>query len=82
MTDRLTRLAKQFQDANDEVADLKKRLPVAQGRVKKLRTDLAAAIVDEIQSGRRTQTEISGITGYSPERIRQICRAASVEPQE
>lgn len=82
MTDRLAKLAKQFADANTEVADLKKRLPLAQARVKKLRADLAAEIVTDIQTGRRTQVEISAVTGYSPERIRQICRAAGVEPKE
>jgi hypothetical protein len=82
MTDRLAKLTKQFADANAEVADLKKRLPLAQARVKKLRGDLATEIAEDVRTGRRTQVEISTITGYSPERIRQICRAAGVEPKE
>lgn len=82
MTDRLPRLAKQFAAATDEVAELKKRLPLARARANQLRTDLAAQIAEDIRTGRRTQVEVSAVTGYSPERIRQICRAAGVEPKE
>ena len=75
MPDRLKTIAAQYAAATNEVADLKRRLPEAQQRIRDLRPQLAEAIVDEIRSGRRSQTEISRLTGYTPERIRQICKA-------
>lgn len=82
MTDRLADIAQQFADATAEVADLKDRLPKAQARVRDLRPQLAEAIAEDIRTKRRTQVEISRLTGYTPERIRQICRAAGIEPGE
>jgi ABC-type transporter Mla subunit MlaD len=82
MTDRLADIAQQFADATAEVADLKDRLPKAQARVRNLRPQLAEAIAEDIRTKRRTQVEISRLTGYTPERVRQICRAAGVEPGE
>lgn len=80
MPDSLDDVAAQYGAATAEVAELKARLPVAQQRVKDLRPQLAAAIVEEIRAGRRGQAEVSRLTGYTPERIRQLCRTAGVEP--
>jgi hypothetical protein len=44
------------------------------------RKKLAAAIVNAANSGTR-QNEIVRITGYTRERVRQICRAAGIEPE-
>jgi hypothetical protein len=41
---------------------------------------MTEAIVEDIREGRRSQLEISRLTGYTPERIRQLCRTAGVEP--
>ena len=77
MADRLTEVLQDYKAAAAEVADLKERLPKAQQRVRDLRPELAAAIAEEIRTGRRTQVELSRLTGYTPERIRQICKNAS-----
>lgn len=80
MTNDLEDVAAQYQAVSEEVIDLKRRLPEAQQRIRDLRPVLADAIVDDIRTGKRTQIEISRLTGYTPERIRQICRAAGVDP--
>ncbi|MFY1656926.1 hypothetical protein [Micromonospora sp. WMMD1274] len=82
MTDRLTEVAQQFADARSQVTELRERLREVQARVAELRPQVAEAIADDIRHKRRTQVEISRMTGYTPERIRQICRAAGVEPSE
>lgn len=81
MTDRLEDIARNFAAARDEVAELRPRLTGAQRRVKDLRTQLAEEIVKQTRAGRR-QVDISRATGYTAERVRQICRAAGVEPVE
>src|SRR6266852_502166 len=45
------------------------------------RVALADAIVAEARRG-RGNAEIRRVTGYTRERVRQICRAAGVEPAE
>lgn len=45
------------------------------------RLRLAVAIAEAARAGTR-QAEIVRITGYTRERVRQICRAAGVEPGE
>lgn len=45
------------------------------------RQQLAEAIAEAARSGTR-QAEIVRVTGYTRERVRQICRAAGVEPGE
>lgn len=81
MSDHLQDLANEFNELREESAYLRKRLAKIGPRVTELRPLLAEAIVEAIKAG-RSQTEISGITKYTPERIRQICRAAGVEPPE
>ena len=82
MTTDLEDVAAQYRAASEEVAELKERLPAAQQRIRDLRPLLAGAIVEDIRTGKRTQIEISRLTGYSPERIRQLCRSAGVEPTQ
>lgn len=53
----------------------------AQVALANARTRLAAAIVAAARAGRR-QSEIVRVTGYTRERVRQICRAAGIEPGE
>lgn len=81
VTDRLEDIARDFAAARAEVAKLRPRLAAAQDRVKDLRSRLAEEIVKETRTGRR-QVDISRATGYTAERIRQICRAAGIEPVE
>jgi len=52
----------------------------ARQRADRAREALAAAIVAQVKAGRR-QRDIVTATGYSRERIRQICRAAGIEPE-
>lgn len=73
-------VAAQYRAASAEVVELKERLPAAQQRIRELRPVLAEAIVEDIRTGKRTQIEISRLTGYTPERIRQLCRTAGIEP--
>lgn len=81
MTDRLEELAREFAAARAESAELRPRLTAAQKKLTELRPQIAEAIVEATRAG-RPQVEISRVTGYTPERIRQICRAAGVEPGE
>lgn len=53
----------------------------ARDAAEEARLQLAEAIAAEARAGTR-QAEIVRITGYTRERIRQICRAAGVEPGE
>ncbi|HEX8348009.1 MAG TPA: hypothetical protein VF657_25250 [Actinoplanes sp.] len=79
-TDRLVDVAAAFARARAESADLKARLRAVQSQITAMRPDIAAAIAEDIRTGRRTQIEISRMTGYTAERIRQICRAEGVNP--
>lgn len=79
--DELRALAAEFNELREESGYLRKRLAKIGPRVTELRSLVAEAIVTETKAG-RSQTEISRITGYTPERVRQICRAAGIEPKE
>ncbi len=81
MTDRLEELAREFAAARAESADLRPRLEAAQKRLTELRPQIAEAIVAAARDGWR-QADIVRVTGYTRERVRQICRAAGVEPSE
>ncbi len=63
-------------DAQDRAAQV---VADARAEVERRRAELAEAIVAAAARGVR-QREIVRVTGYSRERIRQICRAAGVEP--
>lgn len=76
----LEHLAKEFAAARDELAHLRRRLPEVQSEIARLRPQVIDVLVDDIKHGRRSQAEISRLTGYTAERIRQLCRAAGVEP--
>jgi hypothetical protein len=52
----------------------------ARAKVEQARAALAAAMVAEYQAGRARQIDLIRRTGYSRERVRQILRAAGVEP--
>lgn len=79
MTERLERVASEFNAARAEATDLRKKLDLARQRVMKLRPEVAGAIVEAVRKGSMTQVEISRATGYTAERIRQICREAGVD---
>lgn len=80
MTDEeLKTLAKELKELRTESSYLQKRLALVRPRITEVRTEIAGVIVEDIRAGRRTQTELSRLTGYTAERIRQICRDADVE---
>lgn len=63
----------------DELAAAAAAYRKAKAAIDTARPRLAAAIIDAARNGRK-QGEIVAATGYTRERIRQICRAAGVEP--
>lgn len=60
----LEALSREYRQAEQELADVRERL--------------AAAIVAAARAG-TPQREIVATTGYTRERVRQICRAAGIE---
>ncbi len=81
MTDQLEEAARAYRSAQNAVARAKKALAAGNEAVKVTRPALAEAIVDAARSGRK-QGEIIKVTGYTRERVRQICRAAGIEPED
>lgn len=89
MTDRLVQAAKAHREALAAVDRAKKKLAAAREAVQvannrvndTTRPELAEAIVEAAQSGIK-QAELVTLSGYTRERVRQICRAADVEPAE
>lgn len=86
--DPLERAAQQYRLALEAETAAREALAVAQSRrreagaaVAAARGPLAQEIVNAAKAGRR-QVEITRVTGYNRERVRQICRAAGVEPSE
>ena len=65
----------------DELAAAAADYRQAKAAIDAARPRLAAAIIDATRAGRK-QGDIVAATGYTRERIRQICRAAGVEPAE
>ena len=63
--DELERVAREYRSAKDALDDVRPRLAAA----------IAAAALKGVK-----QTDIVRVTGYTRERVRQICRAAGVEP--
>jgi len=68
-----------FHEAEDAVRTVERDRIAAKAAVEKARTKLAEAIVEAVRGGMR-QVDVAAVTGYSRERVRQICRAAGVEP--
>ena len=81
MSDHLRDLATEFNELREESAYLRKRLAKVGPRLTELRPLLAEAIVEAAKAG-RTEADISESTGYSRERVRQICRDAGMKPSE
>ncbi|MEV1018124.1 hypothetical protein AB0I89_32180 [Micromonospora sp. NPDC049801] len=65
----------------DQLEDVAREYRDAKAALDAVRPRLAAAIVAAARGGVR-QSEIVRTTGYTRERVRQICRAAGVEPGE
>lgn len=65
----------------DELEDVARRYQSAKAALDAVRPELAAAIVAAARAGTR-QADIVRVTGYTRERVRQICRAAGIEPGE
>lgn len=78
--DELKALAKDLKELRAESSYLQKRLTQVRPRITEIRKEIAGTIVGDIRDGRRTQTELSRLTGYTAERIRQICRDGGIEP--
>ena len=86
--DPLTAAAEAYQRARDLEAAAKKKaerarqaVTAARKEAERQREVLAEAIVAAARAG-HGNAEIRRVTGYHRERIRQICRAAGVEPAE
>jgi hypothetical protein len=86
--DPLVKATRAFREAEKTQGRAKARLTKAQEAhsaaskaTAQRRDDLAKVIADQARNGRRNR-DIRAVTGYTPERIRQICRHAGVESQE
>lgn len=78
MTD-LADLAKEFAAARAELAELRRRMPLVQAEINRLKPQVIRMLVDDISAGRVTQAEASRLTGYTTERIRQLCQDAGLQ---
>lgn len=67
--------------AKEALAAARARRAAAGEKVALTRQPLAEAIVQAARDGVR-QVEIARTSGYNRERVRQICRAAGIEPGE
>jgi multidrug resistance efflux pump len=85
VSDDLAAAVRAYDDARAAVTDVQteaeRLVAEARAEVAQARTQLADAIVAAVRGGMR-QRDVVAVTGYSRERIRQICRAAGVEPDE
>lgn len=79
--DPLAEVARAYRAAVEKDKAAKRAQTRAQARIKELRPLLAEQIVIAAKGGRRPK-EIVELTGYTPERVRQVLRAAGVEPLE
>lgn len=64
----------------DELEKVAEEYRQAKATLNETRRRLAAAVVAAARA-KRKQSEIVRITGYTRERVRQICRAAGLEPE-
>ena len=78
---RLEKAAKRFREAQAALVDARNKVGTARDTTDEARVELAEAIIEAAKAGMR-QTEIVRVSGYTRERIRQICRAAGVDPAE
>lgn len=65
----------------DQLDEVAREYQAAKAALDDARPRLATAIVAAARAGVR-QSEIVRVTGYTRERVRQICRSAGVEPGE
>jgi AcrR family transcriptional regulator len=83
MADELAAAVRAYEEARAAVADAENEadriVTKAKDQVVKARSRLAEAIVAAARAGVR-QVDIVRVTGYTRERVRQICRAAGIEP--
>ncbi|MCW2641095.1 MAG: hypothetical protein JWP76_3401 [Dactylosporangium sp.] len=79
MPSRLDDAANAFRQAQAALIDARAQVGEIRDEVERTRADLADAIVEAARAGVR-QVEIVKRSGYTRERIRQLCRAAGVEP--
>lgn len=83
MTDALNDAARKLVAAQDKVKRAKQALAEGNEEVRKARPELAERIVEEARQGTRQRDILDRIEGvYTRERVRQICRAAGIEPTE
>lgn len=64
-----------------QLSDVAEEYRRAKDALDEVRPRLFAAIVDAARAGER-QVDIARTTGFTRERVRQICRDAGVEPGE
>lgn len=69
------------EDVSSAEAKVAEAKAAAKAKVDRAREALAVAIVEAARTGTR-QVDIVRATGYSRERVRQICRAAGIEPND
>jgi hypothetical protein len=77
----LAKAAAAYRAAQKAHEQARAAVPVAWARVIEKREELAAAIVAAYRDGAR-QIDIIRETGMSRERVRQILRAAGIEPND
>ena len=69
-----------YRSAQTSVDEAKAQVKAAQQNLRDARKELAAAVVEAYESGTRMR-DLADITGLSRERLRQLLRAAGVDPE-
>ena len=80
LADATARYRRAVDDISKARIEAKQQVEAAKKRRDAAREALAERIVAAVVAGRR-QNEITQVTGYSRERVRQICRTAGVEAE-
>jgi hypothetical protein len=75
----LERATAEYRSAHQAVDDAKAQLAAGHARVRAARETLAQAVVAAYLDGTRMR-DLAEITGLSRERLRQVLRAAGVDP--
>ena len=78
MPTRLEKAAKSYRQAQSALEDVRDRLAVSRAAVDKARAELTEAVIEAARGGMR-QVDIVAASGYTRERVRQICRAAGIK---